>query len=60
MLEKFEMPQIRTLPVSLFFYSKSYHVVFICSKNLKCPIRESLRSLEWIRVTYLMRHVSDD
>ena len=40
----FEMPQIRTLPVSLFFYSKSHHALFICSKNLKCPIFESLCS----------------
>ena len=50
MLEKFEMPQIRTLPVSLFFYSKSHHVVFISSKNLKCPICESKRETGSVRI----------
>ena len=42
----FGLRNFRTLPVSLFFYSKSHHVVFIRSKNLKCPICESLCSSE--------------
>ena len=42
----FGLRNFRTLPVSLFSYSKSHHVVFIRSKNLKCPICESLCSNE--------------
>ena len=42
----FGLRNFRTLPVSLFSYSKSHHVVFIRSKNLKCPICESLCSSE--------------